>query len=264
MLNVVEITKQYFDIEPSKLAECGGAHYYCLNCRKCRKDDESLIYDPAKPIADYIDHTNLKADAVEASISKLCEEGLKYKFKSVCVSPVWVEYCHHKLRNSPTLVCVVVGFPLGANLAESKVEEASRVIEKGAKEVDMVINISHLKDKKIDLLIEEIGEISRLCHSKDVVLKVILENCLLSKEEIILASLVVKKAGGDYVKTSTGFSTGGAILEDVALMREVVGDKMGVKAAGGIASLEMAKQMLSTGASRIGTSRGAQIINESV
>ncbi len=205
-----------------------------------------------------IDHTLLAADATEEKIIKLCNEAKENDFASVCVNPCWIPLCASILKGSNTKVCTVIGFPLGARTTEAKVFEASDAVSKGAEEVDRVINIGKLKDKQDDYVYNEIKAIKEGCQGR--LLKVIIECCLLTDEEKVRACLLAKKAGADFVKTSTGFSKWGAKAEDVRLRRKTVGPDMGVKAAGGIRDKETAKEMVEAGASRIGTSHGIEII----
>lgn len=209
-------------------------------------------------IASYIDHTLLAADAIQDKIQKLCEEAKQWHFASVCVNTCWTKFCAHQLKDSGVNVCVVVGFPLGAMCTKAKAYEAKCAIEDGATEVDMVINVGFLKDKKDDLVEEDIREVKKACGDKH--LKVIIEACLLSEEEKVRACQLAAKAGADFVKTSTGFSKWGAKEEDVSLMRETVGESVRVKAAGGIRTYEDAVKMISAGANRLGCSAGIAII----
>lgn len=209
----------------------------------------------------YIDHTILKQDASLESIDKLCHEALKYDFASVCVNPCFVERCYNILKDSDVKVCTVIGFPLGANKTFIKVKEAQDSVFDGASEVDMVINVSQLKAGNDDYVRNEIAAIRKTLR-EDVILKVIIETCLLTDEEKERACRLSKEAGADFVKTSTGFSTGGATKEDIALMRRVVGPEMGVKASGGIRTKEDFLAMIENGATRIGTSSGVKIIEE--
>ncbi len=206
----------------------------------------------------YIDHTQLAADATKDKIKKLCDEAKEYDFASVCVNSCWVKYCAKELKDSSVNVCTVVGFPLGAMVTRAKAYEAKCAVEDGADEVDMVINIGALHDKDYALVEEDIREVKKACGDK--LLKVIIEACLLSDDEKVKACELAAAAGADYVKTSTGFSKSGATAEDVALMRKTVGDKLGVKAAGGIRDSETAKKMIAAGASRLGCSAGIAIM----
>ncbi|MGE5633012.1 MAG: deoxyribose-phosphate aldolase [Caulobacteraceae bacterium] len=212
-------------------------------------------------LARYIDHTILKPDAKESDVIKLCREALEYKFASVCVNPFNVKLAYSLLQGTEVKVCTVVGFPLGATTKEAKAFEAAQAIEGGATEVDMVINVGALKSGKLDVVEEDIRTVAAACKDK-ALLKVIIETCLLSNEEKVTACNLSQKAGADFVKTSTGFSTGGATVEDIALMRKTVGPEMGVKASGGIRTLETALQMIEAGATRIGASASVGIINE--
>lgn len=202
-----------------------------------------------------IDHTLLKADATPAQITKLCEEAIKYDFMSVCVNPGYVPLCNMLLSDSDVRICTVVGFPLGATSGESKVLEATIAVEEGADEVDMVINVGKLK-AGLDLEVFNEIENIRIAVGPDVILKVIIETSLLTDEEKVRACDLSRRAGADFVKTSTGFSTGGATAEDVALMRKTVGPEMGVKASGGVRTMADLDKMVKAGATRIGTSNG--------
>lgn len=206
-----------------------------------------------------IDHTLLKPDAREEQINKIVEEAIKYEFASVCVNPTWVKFAADKLKNSDVAVCTVIGFPLGAGTTNVKVFEAKDAILNGANEVDMVINIGALKDKKDDFVEKEISEVVKAAKGKALV-KVIIETCLLNDEEKIRACKLAVKAGADFVKTSTGFSTGGATAKDVELMRKTVGENIGVKASGGIHSKAEMDSMIKAGANRIGASAGVKIM----
>ena len=210
----------------------------------------------------YIDHTLLKADATQESIKELCRQAKEYDFMSVCINSSNIELAKEELKGTDVKICTVIGFPLGATTTESKVFETTDAIEKGADEVDMVLNIGALKSKNFDIVLRDISEVAKAAHNKGKILKVILETCLLEKDEIIKACQLSKEAGADFVKTSTGFSTGGAKEEDVALMRKTVGDLMGVKASGGIRTLEKARLMIENGATRLGGSAGVQIMEE--
>lgn len=208
--------------------------------------------------AKLIDHTLLKPNATKEQIHKLCEEAMEHGFCSVCVNPAFVPYCAEVLKDSDVKVCTVIGFPLGANETEIKVAETRLAIAHGADEVDMVINVSALKDGEDDKVYHEIRALREASEGK--ILKVIIETCLLTDEEKVRACVLAKKAGADFVKTSTGFSTGGATPEDVALMRKTVGPEMGVKASGGVRSHDDLVAMVKAGANRIGTSSGPKII----
>ena len=206
-----------------------------------------------------IDHTALKPNTSKESILKLIAEAKTYDFASVCVNPCWVALAHQELKNTDVKVCTVIGFPLGANTTEVKVFETKDAIEKGAQEIDMVINIAMLKDKEYDYVENEIHQIVEAAKDKAIV-KVIIETCLLTDEEKIKACELSQKAGADFVKTSTGFSTGGATVHDIALMRKTVGAEMGVKASGGVHTHEEALAMVEAGATRIGASAGVKLL----
>lgn len=206
-----------------------------------------------------IDHTALKPNTNKESILKLIAEAKTYDFASVCVNPCWVALAHQELKNTDVKVCTVIGFPLGANTTEVKVFETKDTIEKGAQEIDMVINIAMLKDKEYDYVENEIHQIVEAAKDKAIV-KVIIETCLLTDEEKIKACELSQKAGADFVKTSTGFSTGGATVHDIALMRKTVGAEMGVKASGGVHTHEEALAMVEAGATRIGASAGVKLL----
>jgi len=206
----------------------------------------------------FIDNTLLKADATKEEISKLCEESIKYDFMSVCINPSYISYAKGLLKGSDVKICTVIGFPLGMMTTDAKVFETEDAILKGADEIDMVINIGKLKDKDDEYVLNEISKIKKSCGKK--VLKVILECCLLTDEEIVRASLISKEAGADFVKTSTGFSKHGATIKDVKLMRKTVGKEMGVKAAGGVRTHEEMLEMIKAGATRIGTSSGSKLM----
>ena len=206
-----------------------------------------------------IDHTLLKQDATKEQVEKICAEAKEYTFASVCVNPTWVKTSAELLTGTPVKVCTVIGFPLGASTPETKAFETTDAINNGAGEIDMVLNVGALKSQDLDLVKRDIEAVVNAAKGKAIV-KVILETCLLTKEEIKVASQLSKDAGADFVKTSTGFSTGGATFEDVALMREVVGPDLGVKASGGVRSLEDVQKMIEAGATRIGASSGVQIM----
>ncbi len=210
-------------------------------------------------IAKYIDHTLLKPDATEEQIDKLCDEAVEYGFYSVCVNSCWVEHCARRLRGTGVKVACVVGFPLGAMDSRSKSFETRNAIENGADEIDMVMNIGALKSGNLRWVEEDIRWVLRACRPTTV-LKVILENALLTDSEKVIACQIAKKAGAQFVKTSTGFAKSGATVEDVALMRRTVGPKMGVKAAGGIRDFETARAMIVAGATRIGASSSVAIV----
>lgn len=222
----------------------------------------------------YIDHTLLKPEASEAQILKLCDEALEYDFYSVCVNGCHVPTAVSKLEGSDVKVAAVVGFPLGAMSTAAKVFETREAVDAGAAEIDMVINIGALKEGRYEYVLHEIAALVDVCHGYPLLygepveggalLKVIIETCLLTDEEIVKACELAVEAGADFVKTSTGFSTGGATEEAVALMRRTVGDKAKIKASGGIRTLTDAKKFIELGADRLGCSAGVQIMKETV
>lgn len=211
-------------------------------------------------LAGYIDHTLLKPEATVAEIDELCAEALRHRFASVCVNGVWVQRCAEILAGSGVLVCTVVGFPLGACAPEVKAYEARRAIEDGACEIDMVQNVGALKSGDDEFCRRDIAGVAEICHKLGAKLKVILETCLLTDEEKVRACENAKRAGADFVKTSTGFNKGGATVEDVALMRRAVGPALGVKASGGVRDAETARRMIEAGATRIGASASVEIV----
>lgn len=210
----------------------------------------------------YIDHTLLKPDASQEQIETLIEEAKKYDFASVCVNPTWVSFAAQALKATDVKVCTVIGFPLGANTPELKAFETSDAIQNGANEIDMVMNIGALKSRNFDLVERDIRAVVEA--AKGTLVKVIIETCLLTDDEKVKACQIAQKAGADFVKTSTGFSTGGATVEDVALMRKTVGPDMGVKASGGARSYEDALAFIKAGATRIGASSGVAIMEGDV
>ena len=210
----------------------------------------------------YIDHTLLKPDASQEQIETLIEEAKKYDFASVCVNPTWVNFAAQALKATDVKVCTVIGFPLGANTPELKAFETSDAIQNGANEVDMVINIGALKSRNFDLVERDIRTVVEA--AKGTLVKVIIETCLLTDDEKVKACQIAQKAGADFVKTSTGFSTGGATVADVDLMRKTVGPDMGVKASGGARSYEDALAFIKAGATRIGASSGVAIMEGDV
>ncbi|MCK1982108.1 MULTISPECIES: deoxyribose-phosphate aldolase [Peribacillus] len=210
-------------------------------------------------VAGLIDHTLLKADATKEQIKVLCEEAREYNFASVCVNPTWVKYASELLEGSEVKVCTVIGFPLGATTPETKAFETKDAISNGAHEVDMVINIGALKDKDDELVERDIRAVVAASTGK-ALSKVIIETSLLTDEEKVRACELAVKAGADYVKTSTGFSTGGATVEDITLMRKTVGPDIGVKASGGVRNTSDAQKVIEAGATRIGASAGVSIV----
>lgn len=219
-------------------------------------DKQTIV---AAELAQFIDHTVLKPEAEPAAFDQLCKEASTYNFKSVCVNSSRVAYVADKLRDSEVAVCSVVGFPLGAMDSKAKAFEARRAIEDGATELDMVINVGALKSGDLKGVEADIAAV-REAAPGSIVLKVIIETCLLTDDEKVQACEIAKRVGADFVKTSTGFSTGGATIEDVALMRKVVGTEMGVKASGGIKDYAGALAMIEAGASRIGAGAGVEIL----
>lgn len=220
---------------------------------------EGKIKYMGQNLAKMIDHTQLKPDTTKEKITQICEEAAEYDFASVCVNPYWVDYCYEKLKDTDVKVCTVIGFPLGASTKETKAFETRQAIEKGAEEVDMVINIGELKSGNAEAVQSDIEAVVREAAGKAIV-KVIIETSLLTEEEKEKASHLAKEAGADYVKTSTGFSGGGATVADISLMRKTVGPEMGVKASGGVRDYEGANEMIEAGATRIGASAGISIL----
>ncbi len=221
----------------------------------------NLKMSPAE-LARFFDHTLLRPEATRAQVEALCQEAIRYGFFSVCVNPSYLALASSILKGTGVKVCSVVGFPLGATLPEVKAFEAEKAIALGADEIDMVMNVGAMKSGDYDLVREDIARVVAVAHGAGALVKVILETALLSRDEKVMACRLAMEAGADFVKTSTGFGPGGATVEDVRLMRETVGDKMGVKAAGGISSLEQALAMIEAGGSRIGASRSVRIIQE--
>lgn len=208
----------------------------------------------------YMDHTILKPDATKEQVTTLIAEAKSHHFMSVCINPTWVAYAHEQLKDSDVKVCTVIGFPLGANTSATKAFETKDAVENGADEVDMVINIGELKSGNTATVLEDIKAVVKA--SGDALVKVIIETCLLTDEEKVTACQLAKEAGADFVKTSTGFSTGGATVEDIRLMRETVGDDMGVKASGGVHTYDEAIALIEAGASRIGASASVAIVEQ--
>ncbi len=214
-------------------------------------------YDPS--YAKYMDHTVLKPETPRSTVKRFCDEAKEWKFASVCVNPTHVQYVAEQLRGTGVKTCCVIGFPLGANTPFVKAVEAMEAVKNGAEEVDMVINVGALKDKEYALVLSDIKGVVDAAHPKALV-KVIIETCLLTDEEKVRACELAKQAGADFVKTSTGFGAGGATVEDIRLMKRTVGDSMLVKASTGINDRSICDQMLSAGAVRMGTSKGAKIV----
>ncbi len=221
-----------------------------------------LVPPQGAEIAGWIDHTLLKPEATAEQIHTLCEEAQQYHFASVCINPAFVPLAAGLLQGSSVMVCTVVGFPLGATLSTQKVFETLSCINHGAVEIDMVLNIGALKGQAYGQVLNEIQAVSQVAHNQRAIVKVILETALLTRQEKIIACLISKEAGADFVKTSTGFGPGGATVEDVDLMRRIVGTELAVKAAGGIRTLADAHAMIQAGASRLGASASVKIMKE--
>jgi deoxyribose-phosphate aldolase len=268
MTNYEQLVEQITDLVLSKLD-----NNYCPTF--CSADVARIVDAGAERIgivlgesatgkdwASLIDHTLLKADAAEKDIKKLCDEAAQFGFASVCVNPSWVKKASEFLRGTGVPVCTVIGFPLGATLSDVKAYEARRAIFNGAKEVDMVINVGALKSGDDCTVEDDIRAVAEAAHENGVLLKVIIETALLTDDEKIRACLASKNAGADFVKTSTGFSTGGATVNDVSLMRKAVGSALGVKASGGVKGIDDARAMFEAGATRIGASVGVKIAQE--
>jgi len=211
-------------------------------------------------LARMIDHTLLKPEATRQQVEELCAEAKQYSFASVCINPGFVKLCAGLLRDTSVKVCTVIGFPLGATSTEAKAFEAERAIRDGAREVDMVINVGMLKSAEYDYVEKDIAAVTSIAHKFDVLAKVIIETGLLTDEEKVKACILAKRAKADFVKTSTGFAKGGATVGDIALMRRVVGPELGVKASGGVRTLEQAKALIESGADRIGASASVKIV----
>ncbi len=252
---------------------CPGCDQNCVEkcARKTRKVIDAgadrisagpAVSEVAADIAGLIDHTLLKPEASRADIRKLCHEAVRFSFASVCINPWYVPLAAELVRGSPVKVCTVAGFPLGATLPQVKIYEAEEAIKLGAQEIDMVINIGALKSGQDEVVELDIRGVVEASHRGGAITKVILETALLTLEEKVRACAASKNAGADFVKTSTGFGPAGATSEDVALMRAVVGKEVGVKAAGGIRSLEDLKKMVSAGATRIGASASVRILEQ--
>ncbi|MCB0153377.1 MAG: deoxyribose-phosphate aldolase [Anaerolineae bacterium] len=220
------------------------------------------IHSVSIEVAHLIDHTLLKPDATVQQVSQLCHEALLHRFASVCINPTHVKLAANLLQNSDIKVCTVVGFPLGATSPQAKAFETEQALADGATEIDMVINIGALKGGDDEMVRRDIAGVAQAAHRHGALCKVIIETALLTEEEKIRACQLAKEAGADFVKTSTGFSGGGATIEDVQLMRQVVGPKIGVKASGGIRNLADAKNMIAAGATRLGASAGVKIVQE--
>lgn len=216
--------------------------------------------DVPQDLAPYIDHTLLRPDATAADIDQLCDEAIEYRFAAVCINPTWVRRAADRVRGSSVAVASVIGFPFGAATSDVKAMEARRAIRDGAREIDMVINIGALKSGMRDVVREDIARVSDACHEAGALNKVIIETALLTDTEKVVACSLAVAAKADYVKTSTGYASGGATVFDVALMRETVGPRMGIKASGGIRTAEDVQDMIAAGATRIGASAGVKIV----
>jgi len=251
MKSIPEIAKELFgDNHP---AQCGGGHIICLNCYNCHLKGPDRIYNPEKGLAAVIDATVLKAEATQKEVTELCHTANNFQTAAVCVNSHFIPLLK-ELLHQPVKSCTVINFPLGANAKNAIVNEAKAVLALGAEEVDLVQNLSAILSGDYDMDRQCIEDTAKLCKKHHALLKVILETCYLTEEQIIISCLLAKKAGADFVKTSTGFGSAGATIENIALMRKVVGPKMGVKAAGGIRTKEQALAMLAAGANRIGAS----------
>ncbi len=213
-------------------------------------------------IAALIDHTLLKPEATKSDVERLCAEAREWGFASVCVNPFWVPVCVKELEGSTVAVCTVIGFPLGANATEVKRIEAETALRAGARELDMVQNVGALRSGLERVVAEEIAALAATAHEGGAILKVILETCLLTDEQVVRSSELAVEAGADFVKTSTGFSSAGATVAHIRAMRQVVGPSIGVKASGGVRTLEAVREMAAAGATRIGTSSGVSILRE--
>ena len=220
------------------------------------------ILDSKRAVASLIDHTLLKADATRQEVLRLCDEAHEFGFVSVCINPHWLHVAAERLSDSPVKLCSVIGFPLGANDARTKLTEASFALERGAEELDMVQNIGALRSRDVHLVHKEISDLADIAHAQGAILKVILETCLLTDEEKRMACRLALEAKADFVKTSTGFSKSGATISDVMLMRQAVGEHFGVKASGGVRTYSVLCDMVMAGANRIGTSSGVSILAE--
>lgn len=211
----------------------------------------------------YIDQTLLKADASLGEIKKIIEEAKNHKFKAICINPCHVKFCATELKSSDVKVCTVIGFPLGANLTRTKIFETQKAIEEGAQEIDVVLNVGALKDNNQNLVLEELKQIRSVC-TNDIILKVIIETALLNEAEKIVACKLVSEAKADFIKTSTGFAKTGATIDDVKLLKKYIAKNIAIKASGGIKTQEQALAMIEAGASRIGTSNGVSIVENSL
>ena len=272
-MNTKELALKLFKLDEKVIAKCGGDHDICLHCDMCFEQFKDTIVTDLSDLSQYIDHTLLKPNASYNDIENICKEAKDHKFHSICINPYFIPFA--KKKNKNLNLCTVIGFPLGASATDIKIAETKKAIEDGAREIDMVINIgllksittgmNHGRDYKpmVNTLKREISAISKICRKNCSLLKVIIETCLLTPEEIKIACLIAKKASANFVKTSTGFSTGGATIENISIMRKTIGLKHGVKASGGIKTHEDALNMLKAGASRLGTSSSITIKSKS-
>lgn len=251
--------------EPAEADHCSPHHIACALQAGASRIGLGWGQDAAAnaSVGAYIDHTLLKPEATRDEITKLCEEARKFNFASVCINPTWVREAAFLLHGSSVKTCTVVGFPLGATLSDVKAYETRRAIFDGATEIDMVINIGALKSGDDLTVKRDICAVVDAAHDACAIVKVIIETALLTDDEKVRACLLAKEAGADFVKTSTGFSKGGATVADIELMRKTVGSEIGVKAAGGVKDLASAKEMIAAGATRIGASAGVKIVQES-
>jgi deoxyribose-phosphate aldolase len=278
-VNIEELVSQITDVILSRLSsgtlatECAVSHDECFV--KCPDRMKSIIAgggvrlgltgaesEAARQVARYIDHTLLKPEATRDEVLRMCEEGARYGFASVCINPTWVRESACALRGSGVKVCTVIGFPLGAGVPDTKAYEARRAVFDGATELDMVINVGALKSGDYGLVSRDIMSVVEVARDAGCLSKVIIETALLTDDEKVRACEIARDAGADFVKTSTGFSRGGATAADVALMRRVVGGHIGVKASGGVKDFKQAQEMIRAGATRIGASVGVKIVQE--
>lgn len=257
-MDIKKIAQELFECDYTVPSRSGGAHGFSLESIVDRSSKADQWPVQLSDFQHYIDHTLLKPNATAEDVIAICEQAEKYSFRSVCVNSLWAELAQQHLPHVD--LCCVVGFPLGAVPTAIKTAEAALALQHGAKEIDMVISVGQLIDEEYEAVYEDVKAVAELCHAHCALLKVIIETCLLTDEQKVIACLLSKKAGADFVKTSTGFSSGGATLADVRLMREVVGPKMGVKASGGVRTAEDAHAMLAAGANRIGASSSLKII----
>ncbi len=244
----------------SCLSHCSGCLQLLLDCGACRVGVCRAAAAAVHELAGFIDHTLLKPEATETDVLKLCREAVEQNFAAVCINPAWVRLAAEAVRGSRVVVCSVVGFPLGVSVTDAKVYETRRAVFDGAGEIDMVIHIGALKSGKDALVRKDIQAVADACREMGAHSKVIIEAALLNEEEKVKACLLAREAGADFVKTSTGFGPGGATVQDVQLMRRVVGPEMGIKAAGGIRDQATTRAMIEAGATRIGASASLKIV----